>query len=78
MFIVSEIHPFEDGNGKIVRVMMNAELVYRNQCKIKIPTVLSGRIFTNIKKLIREKDPVTYVQMLSKVNKFSSYLNNDD
>ena len=27
MFMVSEIHPFLDGNGRIARVMMNAELV---------------------------------------------------
>ncbi|GAI76162.1 unnamed protein product, partial [marine sediment metagenome] len=27
MFVISEIHPFLDGNGRIARVMMNAELV---------------------------------------------------
>ena len=27
MFLVSEVHPFVDGNGRIARIMMNAELV---------------------------------------------------
>ncbi|REG82489.1 Fic/DOC family protein [Algoriphagus antarcticus] len=33
MFLVSEVHPFLDGNGRIARVMMNAELVRENQAK---------------------------------------------
>jgi len=78
MFIVSEVHPFEDGNGRIARVMMNAELVNRNQCKIIIPTVYREDFLLTLKKLTRDKDAVPYVDMLSKVHKFSSYLNNDD
>jgi Fic family protein len=27
MFVLSEVHPFLDGNGRIARIMMNAELV---------------------------------------------------
>ena len=30
MFMISEIHPFLDGNGRLARVMMNAELVKMN------------------------------------------------
>jgi prophage maintenance system killer protein len=26
MFVVSEVHPFDDGNGRVARIMMNAEL----------------------------------------------------
>lgn len=39
MFVVSEVHPFEDGNGRVARVMMNAELVAAGQMRIIIPTV---------------------------------------
>src|SRR6476620_2578334 len=31
MFLISEVHPFLDGNGRIARVMMNAELTSRGQ-----------------------------------------------
>jgi hypothetical protein len=27
MFLVAEVHPFADGNGRVARIMMNAELV---------------------------------------------------
>src|SRR5690606_14346521 len=39
MFLISEVHPFLDGNGRLARVMMNAELVRAEQSKIIIPTV---------------------------------------
>lgn len=78
MFIVSEVHPFEDGNGRIARVMMNAELVNRNQCKIIIPTVYREDYLLTLKKLTRDKDPVPYVEMLTKAHRFSSVLHNND
>ena len=27
MFMMSEVHPFDDGNGRLARLMMNTELV---------------------------------------------------
>ncbi|MFA5805417.1 MAG: Fic family protein [Melioribacteraceae bacterium] len=75
MFLVSEIHPFEDGNGRIARVMMNAELVNRNQCKIIIPTVYRDDYLLTLKKLTRQKDPIHYVEMLINTHKFSEHLN---
>jgi len=78
MFIVSEVHPFEDGNGRIARVMMNAELVNRNQSKIIIPTVYREDYLLTLKKLTRDKDPVPYVEMLTKAHRFSASLNKED
>jgi hypothetical protein len=39
MFLVAEVHPFADGNGRVARVMMNAELIAGGQQRIIIPTV---------------------------------------
>jgi len=39
MFVVSEVHPFDDGNGRIARIMMNAELVSAGEHRIIIPSV---------------------------------------
>lgn len=74
MFLISEVHPFEDGNGRIARVMMNAELVNRNQCKIIVPTVYRDDYLLTLKKLTNQKDPIPYVEMLNKTHKFSEYL----
>src|SRR3546814_12896837 len=38
MALVSEVHPFADGNGRIARIMMNAELVAGGEERIIIPT----------------------------------------
>ncbi len=38
-FLVSEVHPFADGNGRIARIMMNAEFVAGDQERIVVPTV---------------------------------------
>lgn len=75
MFLVSEVHPFEDGNGRIARVMMNAELVAGGQCKIIIPTVYREDYLLTLKKLTNGKIPAPYVAMLSKAHEFSSHLN---
>lgn len=40
MFLVSEVHPFLDGNGRSARVAMNAELVPHHMHRIIVPTVL--------------------------------------
>ena len=41
-FLVSEIHPFADGNGRLARIMMNAELVSANAERVVVPTVYRG------------------------------------
>lgn len=41
-FVVSEVHPFGDGNGRLSRVMMNADLSRANETRIIIPTVYRG------------------------------------
>jgi hypothetical protein len=38
MFVVLEIHPFVDGNGRLARAMMNAELAAAGENRILIVT----------------------------------------
>lgn len=78
MFLVSEVHPFEDGNGRIARVMMNAEFVSGNQCKIIIPTVYREDYLLTLKKLTNRDDPSAYVDMLISAHQFSESLHDDN
>jgi Fic family protein len=39
MFLTSEVHPFADGNGRVGRIMMNAELEAAGDVRIVVPTV---------------------------------------
>lgn len=74
MFMISEIHPFLDGNGRIARVMMNAELVKAQQARIIIPTVYRDDYLGALRKLTRQSDPKVYIKMLQRVQRFSSTL----
>jgi len=71
MFVISEIHPFLDGNGRVAKIMMNAELVSANQTKIIIPTVFREDYLLTLRKLTRNKDPKPYIRMLTKAQEFS-------
>ncbi len=72
MFLVSEVHPFLDGNGRIARVMMNAELSSKNLAKIIIPTVYREDYMGSIKKLTKQREGDAYIRMLQKAWTFSS------
>jgi fido (protein-threonine AMPylation protein) len=64
MFLVSEVHPFTDGNGRIARVMMNAELVAGHQSKIIVPTGFRSDYLSALRRLSRDDDPSVYVKAL--------------
>ena len=72
MFVISEVHPFLDGNGRIARVMMNAELVSANQSKVIVPTVYREDYILILRKLTRQRKPDAFIRMLSIIHEFSS------
>src|SRR5574344_2787649 len=78
LFMVSEVHPFSDGNGRISRIMMNAELVAADQSKIIIPTVFREDYLYALRKLTRNGDPSVLIRALSRVRQFSANITGDD
>lgn len=72
MFVMSEVHPFLDGNGRIARVMMNAELVYAGQSKIIIPKVFREDYMGALKKFTKQEKCDTYIKMLQRAHEFSA------
>jgi fido (protein-threonine AMPylation protein) len=48
-FVVSEVHPFDDGNGRISRMTMNAELSHAGEGRIIIPTVYRNNYLSALK-----------------------------
>ncbi len=51
MFLIAEVHPFTDGNGRMARVMMNAELVASGEERIVVPTVYRANYLAALKAL---------------------------
>lgn len=78
MFMISEVHPFNDGNGRISRIMMNSELVAADQSKIIIPTVFREDYLNALRRLTRKGDPSVVIRALSRVRQFSANITGDN
>lgn len=78
MFMISEVHPFDDGNGRIARIMMNADLVKAGQTKIIIPSVYREDYLGGLRLLTRKQEPDTYIRMLQRAQLFSDTIHGED
>jgi Uncharacterized conserved protein len=78
MFMISEVHPFNDGNGRISRIMMNSELVAADQSKIIIPTVFREDYLNALRRLTRKGDPSVVIRALSRVRQFSANITGEN
>ncbi len=64
MFLVSEVHPFTDGNGRVARVMMNAELAAAGQVRVLIPIVYRSNYLTALRALSGNAWPEPIIKTL--------------
>jgi prophage maintenance system killer protein len=78
MFLVSEVHPFLDGNGRMARVMMNAELSSKGYSKIIIPNVFREDYILSLKKFTKDRTSDAYIRMLLRAYEFSANVFNED
>ena len=78
LFLISEVHPFVDGNGRISRIMMNAELTAAGQAKIIIPTVFRTDYLNALRQLTRNGNPEKLINAMKRVRLFSSRLHGEN
>jgi hypothetical protein len=74
MFVVAEVHPFTDGNGRTARVAMNHFLTRAGLTRIIVPTVFREDYISALKALSTNAHPVPLVRMLSRAARFSRWL----
>jgi hypothetical protein len=72
MFMISEVHPFTGGNGRISRIMGNAELFKSGLSRIIVPTVYREDYTMSLKKFTNRKEPDTYIRVMDKLQYFSN------
>ena len=72
MFFIAEIHPFTDGNGRIARIMMNAELISVNSPTIIIPNVYREDYLLSLRALSRRLRSEPMIKMLKIATEFSN------
>jgi hypothetical protein len=63
-FLLTDVHPFADGNGRISRIMMNKELVGAGHSRIVIPTVHRGDYVDTLRQLSHFDRPDGLVRLL--------------
>jgi hypothetical protein len=78
MFLISEVHPFADGNGRLARVMMNAELIAGGQHRIIIPTVYREDYLGALRALTRNSRTEVLPVMLDRAQLLMSRIDFSD
>ena len=64
MFLISEVHPFTDGNGRVARVLMNAALTDAGLQRIVIPLVYRDNYLDSLRALTRNNNPTPLIRVL--------------
>ena len=78
MFMVSEVHPFNDGNGRLARIMMNAELVAAAEQRIIIPTVYRQNYTQSLKALSHNQITDAFIKTLDFAQKYTAMIDWSD
>lgn len=72
MFLVSEVHPFADGNGRTARVMMNAELAAAAEERIIVPTVFHADYLSALKALSLTGRPEPLIRVFDHAQRWTA------
>jgi hypothetical protein len=71
-FLVAEVHPFDDGNGRLARTVMDAELVAGDEQRAIIPTILRNDYLRGLRRLSRQDRPDLFVAVLDRARRWTS------
>lgn len=78
LYLVRETHPFDEGSGRLARIMMNAELSAAGEMRILIPPVFAGDYWLALRALARDGDPEPFVRLLTRAHAFSAAIDFGD
>ncbi len=71
MFLVAEVHPFADGNGRLARIMMNTELIAAGEQRIIIPTIYRNNYLSVLKALSNRNSAEPLIRTLDFAQRFA-------
>ena len=66
-FLIAEVHPFTDGNGRLSRLIMNAELSRIGACRVIIPTLFHPQYIDCLKVLTKQSDPAPFIAAIARM-----------
>ncbi|HTZ63247.1 MAG TPA: Fic family protein [Solirubrobacteraceae bacterium] len=71
MFLVAEVHPFGDGNGRVARALANAELSAAGQQRLIIPIVFRDDYLQALRAMSRLTAPTALIRVLARAQEWS-------
>ena len=71
-FLVSEVHPFIDGNGRVARIMMNADLIAGGEERIVVPIIYRANYLSALKALSQTGRPEPLIRMLDYAQRWTA------
>jgi Fic family protein len=74
MFLVSEVHPFTDGNGRVARALSNGELTAAAQQRLIVPTVFRDDYLQALRAMSRQGNPRPLIRVLDRAQDFCAQI----
>ncbi|HMJ01791.1 MAG TPA: Fic family protein [Conexibacter sp.] len=74
MFLVAEVHPFADGNGRVARALANAELSAAGQQRLIVPTVLRDDYVNALRALSHHANATPLIRVLDRTQDLCAQL----
>ena len=78
MYLIAEVHPFTDGNGRVGRVLMNAELTAAGEQRVVIPIVYRDNYLQGLRALSRNGDPQPLIRVLDFAQEYAAAIDWSD
>ena len=72
MFVISEVHPFMDGNGRTARLAMNCVLSGADRSRIIVPTVYREDYLLPLKSLSNNADAAPYIRAMARIQEWTA------
>lgn len=73
-FLVAEVHPFADGNGRVARLAMNAELSAAGLCRVMVPPVYRDEYLAALRALSANANPTPLWRVIDRAQRWTSLM----
>lgn len=71
-FLLTEIHPFDDGNGRVARAVMNAEMTAAGEQRLMITSAQRDSYLGALRALSHNRQPRVLIRVLDAIGQFSA------
>jgi fido (protein-threonine AMPylation protein) len=72
MFLAAEVHPFADGNGRIARLLMNAELSAAGLCRVMVPLSYRDEYMSALRALSLNGNPTPLWRTIDRAQQWAA------